>query len=114
MNIITLAMTLLKHRDSVAKIVAVLPELKNIFSALAPDQPEPAQPPPSPAGHPVGSMSWLQESLNILNNAGLDVDGEYGPATNKAVADYQRAHGLEADGWAGPETVNSIIGELAA
>lgn len=117
MNIISLAMTMLKHRDSIAKIVAVLPELKKIFGELSgPDQPPVGwlpPPPPSSSEHPVGSMSWLQESLNTLGaNPPLDVDGEYGPATNKAVHDYQTAHGLKADGWAGPETVASIVDEL--
>ena len=58
-------------------------------------------------------MSWLQDSLNTLGaDPELDVDGEYGPATNKAVAAYQTAQGLKVDGWAGPETISSIVEEL--
>ena len=111
-NIISLAMTMLRHRKSIAKIVDVLPDLKTIFDELTPDRQPP--PPPSPSGYPVGSMSWLQDSLNTLGaEPPLDVDGEYGPATNKAVSQYQKAHGLEVDGWAGPETVSSIVDELA-
>jgi murein L,D-transpeptidase YcbB/YkuD len=110
-NIVGMAMTLLRHRDSIAKIVAVLPDLKNIFDELTPGQPSP---PPQDPAHPVGSMVWLQDSLNTLGaNPPLDEDGEYGPATNKAVSAYQKAHGLEVDGWAGSETVSSIIDELA-
>ena len=58
-------------------------------------------------------MEWLQESLNTLVDAGLEVDGEYGPATNKAVAEYQTENGLKADGWAGPETISLIVEQLA-
>jgi peptidoglycan hydrolase-like protein with peptidoglycan-binding domain len=113
-NIISLAMTMLKHRDSIAKIVDVLPDLKKIFDELTPGQP---QPPPPPSGyepgHEIGSMSWLQESLNALGaDPQLDVDGEYGPATNKAVSEYQNHHDIKVDGWAGPETVSSILEEL--
>ena len=118
-NIIGLAMTLLKHRDSIAKIVAVLPDLSRIFNELRPEQsPVGAlQPPPpvSSSGHPVGSMEWLQDSLNTLGaEPPLDVDGEYGPATNEAVCEYQKTNGLEVDGWAGPETVSTIVEQLAA
>jgi peptidoglycan hydrolase-like protein with peptidoglycan-binding domain len=113
LNIISVAMTLLKHRDSIAKIVGVLPDLKNIFEAMNPPAPGSLPPPPA-SGHEVGTMQWLQDSLNQLGaKPPLDVDGEYGPATNKAVSAYQTAHGIKADGWAGPETVSSIVEELA-
>ena len=117
LNIVSIAMKLFQQRNSIAKIIEVLPELQKIFASLQPEQPPVGalQPPPpvSAGGHPVGSMSWLQDSLNTLGaEPPLDVDGEYGPATNKAVHAYQTAHGLEADGWAGPTTVSSIITEL--
>lgn len=110
MNIIALAMTLLKHRDSIAKIIDVLPELQKIFSALQPDR----SPPPlaSTSEYPVGSMEWLQDSLNTLADAGLEIDGEYGPQTKDAITEYQQANSLTADGWAGPETVAKIVEQL--
>ena len=38
------------------------------------------------------------------------VDGSFGPATDKAVRAYQKAHGLEVDGKAGPATMGSLLG----
>lgn len=50
----------------------------------------------------------LQRNLNTLGaSPALVVDGIYGPATKKAVVDFQRAHGLDADGWAGHVTAPS-------
>lgn len=40
----------------------------------------------------------LQEKL------GITADGDFGPATEKAVKDYQAANGLAVDGIAGPDT----------
>jgi peptidoglycan hydrolase-like protein with peptidoglycan-binding domain len=108
-NIISLAMTMLRNRESIARIATVLPDLQKIFAELTPEQPSP---PPSSSDYPVGSMEWLQDSLNKVADAGLDVDGEYGPATNAAVGDYQSEHDLKVDGWAGPETISSILTEL--
>ena len=44
----------------------------------------------------------LQEAL------GIDADGKFGPATEKAVKAFQMANGLEVDGLAGPETLAKI------
>lgn len=46
----------------------------------------------------------LQAMLNAENNAGLEVDGEYGVFTYSAVNKFQTAHGLERDGIVGPLT----------
>jgi peptidoglycan hydrolase-like protein with peptidoglycan-binding domain len=42
--------------------------------------------------------------LNAENNAGLEVDGEFGVFTYSAVNKFQTAHGLERDGIVGPLT----------
>jgi peptidoglycan hydrolase-like protein with peptidoglycan-binding domain len=47
------------------------------------------------AGEPVRR---LQAKL------GVPVDGDFGPGTEKALKDWQRQKGLEADGIAGPDT----------
>jgi len=38
----------------------------------------------------------------------VTVDGVYGPATEKAVASWQRSNGLQVDGIAGPVTIASL------
>lgn len=102
MNVIWLAMMLLRNKDVLAK-------LKETLGALAAQQPQ-----EEANGHTVGSVEWLQDSLNSLSDANLEVDGDYGEKTQQAVAEYQMAQGLAVDGWAGPETINSIIEQLAA
>ena len=71
---------------------------------------------PRPSGNPLLStgsrgsgISWLQTALNKANNAGLDVDGQFGSGTKQAVINFQKANGLEADGIAGPATVNKLV-----
>lgn len=46
-----------------------------------------------------------------LGFTGSDVDGEYGPKTETATREFQSAHGLAADGEAGPDTYNAYIKE---
>lgn len=71
---------------------------------------------PRPSGNPylstgsTGSgVRWLQEALNKANNAGLAVDGQFGSGTKQAVINFQKANGLEADGIAGPATINKLV-----
>ena len=40
---------------------------------------------------------------------GLEVDGDYGSKTKKAIAAFQSAYGLDADGICGPKTWNALI-----
>lgn len=37
-------------------------------------------------------------------------DGDFGTSTERAVREYQKAHGLEVDGIAGPATMGSLLG----
>lgn len=53
-------------------------------------------------------VSWLQDALNHLGQK-LAVDGSCGPATETAIKQFQRDHGLEADGFAGVKTHLKIL-----
>lgn len=59
-------------------------------------------------------VSWVQRALNKVSNAGLKVDGQYGPLTHEAIRLYQVAKGLEPDTWAGPITVAKLFKEAGA
>lgn len=50
----------------------------------------------------------LQNALNKAGNYNLDVDGQYGPATQNAVRDYQHQNGLDEDGIAGDQTLGKL------
>lgn len=51
----------------------------------------------------------LQVLLNQRINAGLGVDGIFGPATKSAVQNFQRLYGLEVDGIVGPKTWDALL-----
>ena len=53
-----------------------------------------------------GGIYWIQAALNYYFNAGLNVDGQFGPATETAVKNAQRKIGVTADGIWGPNTNN--------
>lgn len=55
----------------------------------------------------------LQRNLNELGFGPLEPDGKFGAKTGAAVRAFQSAHGLNADGWAGPRTIETIGKKLA-
>ncbi|MGD7787296.1 C40 family peptidase [Propionibacteriaceae bacterium Y1700] len=60
------------------------------------------------AGSAVKSAQCL---LNSKDKAGLKVDGKFGPATDRAVRNFQRAKGLAVDGVVGPKTWAKLTGK---
>ena len=70
--------------------------------------------PPAPMkiGDNSEDVAKLQRALTILMYYNGRIDSDYGPATTTAVAAYQKAKGMEADGVAGHDTVKSIFGSV--
>jgi len=66
---------------------------------------------PTIALNPVESQ-WVQASLNLLIDAGLDVDGELGPLSREALLEYQNDNGLHETGLADKQTVAEMCSDL--
>ncbi|WMC11758.1 N-acetylmuramidase family protein [Oceanimonas pelagia] len=60
-------------------------------------------------GSKGGAVSTLQRQLKGLGYV-LEVDGDFGPATEKAVRDFQYGRRLIADGIVGPKTLKALRG----
>ena len=58
-------------------------------------------------------VSLIQFALNLVENAKLDVDGEFGPATDKAVKAYQTKKGVEVSGICGIGTLRRLLADMA-
>jgi len=70
---------------------------------------------PAPADWPVlrrtntGANVYALQYLLKSEGATITADGNFGPATETAVKDFQQAHGLAADGVVGPQTWSELI-----
>ena len=53
-------------------------------------------------------VKTIQTRLNQLINAGLAVDGYYGPLTTAAVKTFQQQQGITVDGMTGPQTWSKL------
>lgn len=58
-------------------------------------------------GDQGNSVEFLQGNLNLLGY-GLKIDGKFGPATKKAVMEFQRKSGLKIDGIVGAATIAKL------
>ena len=71
------------------------------------------RPEPAPAAAADPAVDRLQRRLNRLDyrdaaGRALPVDGVFGERTEEALVEFQRAHGLRADGIAGPRTLAAL------
>lgn len=53
-------------------------------------------------------VNYLQQDLNYIMDAKLDVDGHFGILTKKAVMNYQKKYDLSIDGIYGPKSYNKM------
>jgi hypothetical protein len=77
----------------------------------------PARHLPAPAstlkpGDTGSQVAVLQRALASVGFPSGKVDGQYGPATTKAVTRFQRLFGLTADGILGPATLRALVTAL--
>jgi hypothetical protein len=59
-------------------------------------------------GETGASVEKLQRALTLAGHSPGRADGTYGNATTQAVKSFQAAHGLTADGIAGPKTLAAL------
>jgi len=106
--------------DTISLIMRVVPHIRDIVdwwhrtSALLQKMGFISGPiAPAHAAHSY-DVEWVQDSLNRIDRAGLQVDGEMGPATNAAVKQYQQKKGLDPDGWVGVLTMSALEQDMSA
>ncbi len=56
-----------------------------------------------------GNLVYLLQAALYAAGAPVDLDGVFGEQTELALMEYQRVHGLRADGIAGPQTFSSLF-----
>lgn len=55
------------------------------------------------------AVRFIQSMLNLIDNAGLTVDGQFGARTESAVEAFQRRTGLTVDGVVGSQTWSALM-----
>lgn len=65
------------------------------------------------AGDRKSAVADLQQALGVLGLYSQPVDGVFGESTGAAVLAFQSAHGLVADGVAGPTTIQALVETLS-
>ena len=63
----------------------------------------------TPPSSVVADVKRAQAIIRALSGRELDLDGRFGPKTEKAVRDWQAWHKLEVDGIVGPKTWTSLL-----
>lgn len=57
-------------------------------------------------------VRWVQVALNTTINAGLSIDGSFGPACKNATKKFQKKYKLSQDGSFGPATRSKMVSVL--
>ena len=56
-----------------------------------------------------GNITWLIQSMLICKLFNINADGIFGPATERAVREFQKRNGLSQDGIVGKNTFNKLF-----
>lgn len=106
-----------QHADDPAYYEAVFAEITGGKVAPAPKSAPQASAPSGGGlhfaypGHPVvRGHKHAEEVMLVQAIVGAKPDGDFGPATEKAVKNWQKANGLKADGIVGPITWKKMFG----
>jgi hypothetical protein len=83
--------------------------LTEVPAVNAPRKPRALEP-----GDRSPAVADLQTALGALGFYSAGIDGDYGESTNAAVLAFQSAHGLAADGVAGPTTIEALAEAMSA
>jgi hypothetical protein len=95
--------------DMVAFRASVAAIMSGTAPTTGPTSDEPATQPEAPAARPTLRRGASGESVRQLQaKLGVDVDGNFGPATEAAVRNFQTANGLTPDGVVGAKTWQAL------
>lgn len=56
-----------------------------------------------------GNITRIIQEMLVKDGYKLDIDGDFGPKTEKAVKRFQKKHGLAVDGIVGPDTIEELL-----
>lgn len=83
-------------------------EMRDDDKPLTIDYPCPSDDSVLKKGSKSEEICWLQTALNMITDANLEVDGNFGDKTKSAVIEFQSRYGLTADGTAGGQTIKKL------
>ena len=93
-------------------MVCEIPEIGIAYAeettAVSIDYPQPSGEPAVVKGDTGDAVCWLQTALNLVSNAGLTVDGDFGANTENAVKAFQETNGLPVTGAADTATIQAL------
>lgn len=121
--IVVLALAVAALSVRVARLIPVAMEEASItpsptpltgnIAVITPDPNAPTAPPVLKNGSEGDDVRRLQTRLRELGYYTAEVDGQFGAGTKSAVMLFQRQHGLDDDGVAGPDTMSMLYSSQA-